>query len=104
MGRRVDWAKIAKMVQKINEHNLSYREGAKRFGIKLRTLYEYNKRIKKEFKSSCSKQEEAAEKEIEASNKEEKILVSIGSLLPEEIKEIILKYRREHPARRFVRH
>jgi transposase InsO family protein len=97
MGRRVDWAKIAKMVQKINEHNLSYREGAKRFGIKLRTLYEYNKRIKKEFKSSCSKQEEAAEKEIEASNKEEKILVSIGSLLPEEIKEIILKYRREHP-------
>ena len=70
MGHRIDWVKIGEMVQKINEHNLSYSEGAWRFGVKLRTLYEYNKRIKKEFKSGCSKEEEVAEKETEFSNQD----------------------------------
>jgi transposase InsO family protein len=42
MGWKVDWNKIGEIVQKIKEHNLSYKEGAQQFGIKVRTIYEYS--------------------------------------------------------------
>lgn len=42
-----DWEKISDYISKIKSEGLSYTEGAKRFGIKVSDIYEYNKRFKK---------------------------------------------------------
>jgi len=99
MGRKVDWNKIGEIVQKIKEHKLSYKEGAEQFGIKIRTIYEYNKRIKgKEtgIGDNGSGQDEAASGAVEIADKGDG-LVSKRSALPEELQQVILSYRREHP-------
>jgi transposase InsO family protein/transposase len=42
-----DWEKIGDYISKIKSEGLSYTEGAKRFGLKVSDIYEYNKRFKK---------------------------------------------------------
>jgi len=42
-----DWESIGNFVSQIKSEGLSYTEGAKRFGLKLSDIYEYNKRFKK---------------------------------------------------------
>jgi len=42
-----DWEKIGDYISKIESEGLSYTEGAKRFGLKVSDIYEYNKRFKK---------------------------------------------------------
>ncbi len=41
-----DWETIGKTVSQIKAEGLSYKEGAKRFGIDVSDIYEYNKRFK----------------------------------------------------------
>ncbi len=42
-----DWESISNYINQIKAEGLSYKEGAKRFGIKVSDIYEYNKRFKK---------------------------------------------------------
>jgi transposase InsO family protein len=98
MGRKVDWDKIGEVVDKIKEHSLSFREGARQFGINERTIYDYNFRIKK--KGEADKRGEVDNiKENKESTfpDEEKREEKQGGNLPEDIKEIIVAYRKEHP-------
>lgn len=101
MGHRIDWDKVEEIVQKIKEHNLSYKEGAEQFGIKVRTIYEYNKRLNKKDSGNNipepDKTAGAEEVQKEVLNKEEEKSVLMRSSLPEEIQQIILDYRKEHP-------
>ena len=41
-----DWKQIGDYISKIKSEKLSYKEGAKRFGLKVSDIYEYNKRFK----------------------------------------------------------
>ena len=41
-----DWKQIGDYITKIKSENLTYKEGAKRFGLKASDIYEYNKRFK----------------------------------------------------------
>jgi transposase InsO family protein len=41
-----DWKKIGDYISKIKSEDLTYKEGAKRFGLKVSDIYEYNKRFK----------------------------------------------------------
>ena len=102
MGKRIDWSKIGEIVEKIKKHNLTYKEGADQFGIKVGSIYEYNKRIKKK-STSNQKKEEEKEREClsmplsEGADKEEKSKDEVSaSHIPEQIEEIIVNFRREH--------
>jgi transposase InsO family protein len=51
-----DWESIGKCVTQMQSEGLSYKEGAKRFGLKVSDIYEYNKRFKKSsFERSAGK-------------------------------------------------
>jgi len=51
-----DWKKIGDYISQIKSEGLSYREGAKRYGLSVSDIYEYNKRFKKSgFKRSAGK-------------------------------------------------
>jgi transposase len=53
-----DWKKIGNTISQMKSEGLSYTEGAKRFGLKVSDIYEYNKRFKKSsFERSCGKLE-----------------------------------------------
>ncbi len=41
-----DWKQIGDNITKIKSENLTYKEGAKHFGLKVSDIYEYNKRFK----------------------------------------------------------
>jgi len=43
MSKKRDWVKVGEIAAKIKELGLSYKEGAERFGISVRVLYEYSR-------------------------------------------------------------
>jgi transposase InsO family protein/transposase len=47
MANSRDWESIGNYISQIQTEGLSYKEGAKRFGLKVSDIYEYNKRFKK---------------------------------------------------------
>jgi transposase InsO family protein len=103
MGYKRDWSKIGEIVQKIDEHHLSYREGAKQFGIKVKDIYEYNYRIKGK---PCNKNKGAAgadkanvtSKPGEGQKEQEGSLDTVStSCVPQEVQKIILSYRTDNP-------
>lgn len=126
MGRRRDWSKIEEIIQKIKEHHLSYRDGAKQFGIKVKDIYEYNHRIKGRqgdiSRSATGAQKVDIAKAKGSGEDQDKGEDSLGTLsrsvltgskesgkgkedldsldtssVPKEVQEIILNYRRENP-------
>jgi transposase InsO family protein len=100
MGHNVDWSEIGEIVQKIKEHNLSYTEGAEQFGIKVRTIYEYNRRIKGKEADHNEAEPVKTEGVEEVQKNEDKGKAGsllVRSSLPPEVEKIILEYRREHP-------
>jgi transposase InsO family protein len=92
MGKRVDWKKIEEVVKKTKELGLTCKEGAEKFGIKVEHIYEYNRREKR-----ISKSNEKNGGDKTRTDKKEKYA------LPEEVIELILDYRREHPTHGFKR-
>jgi len=103
MGKKIDWSKIGEIVAKIREHKLTYKDGAEQFGVKVSSIYEYNRGIRKKKYTSEQKKEEAHERGSssiqlsEGADKEEK-REERGSTshIPEQIEEIIVNYRRKH--------
>lgn len=90
MKKRRDWAKIEEVIAKSDELKIPYTEGAKQFGVKLQDIYDY-KYLKKKGKI----EEPANDSEI--STKKESVQ------LPEEIKNLIVEYRGNHPDHGFKR-
>lgn len=97
-------AKIGEIVEKIKEQGLTYSEGAKLYGIKVRAIYDYTRRQRmraKKEKSSFLPEESS----VETSNQEEcqfsvevkdKVSEVVPSL-PEGVQELIVAYRKNNP-------
>lgn len=100
MGKRRDWSKIGEVVEKVRELGLNYRQGAKRFGVKVQDLYAYNRRAK--LRAAVGDGQRACE---QGTVEEDKQAASNGRgvQLPEEVQELIRSYRREHPRYGFKR-
>jgi transposase InsO family protein len=100
MGKARDWSKIGEVVEKIRELGLNYKEGAERFGVKVRDLYRYNQRLKREgvgVNGNGKETEASGRGEGETGPKDR------GVQLPEEVKELIRSYRRDEPTHGFKR-
>jgi transposase InsO family protein len=93
MAKRRDWDKVGEVVTKIKELGLSYREGAERFGTDVRVLYEYSK-----YRKGRSSGEGSAE-----ANCGTKDPSNPSGLLPAELQELIVEYRRSNPDHGFKR-
>jgi transposase InsO family protein len=92
MGKRRDWKKIGEVVRKIKELSLTYTEGAKQFNIKVGDLYDYNRRCNREGNESDKGDEDPKARKSDA-----------GSSLPDELQQLIVDYRRQHPDHGFKR-
>ncbi len=92
MGKRRDWDKIGQAVEKIKELGLTYVDGAKKLKMKVGDIYDYNQRENKEGKKGVKAATEKVENDSAPKSK-----------LPEDLQELILDYRRKHPARGFKR-
>ena len=100
MGKRRDWSRIGEVAEKIRELGLTYKEGSERFGVKVRDLYCYNGRMKREGAEGNGKGKETEASAREGSKSGQK---SRGAQLPEEVKELIRSYRRDEPTHGFKR-
>ena len=99
MGKRRDWSRLAEVVEKIEELGLSYAEGARRFGVKVRDIYNYNLRVRQRALAANGKDDPAAVPRQASQQREQKGAVQ----LPEEIQELIRTYRRREPTHGFKR-
>jgi len=98
VSKKHDWRKVGEIVQKIRDLGLSYKDGAKRFGVKPWVLYDYNRKGNHD-----AKEAEAA------GGAEREQLKASGSTaaspvaLPGDVGELIRTYRREHSGHGFKR-
>jgi len=95
MARKGDEKKVAEIVEKIHELGLSIAEGARRFGIKPWRLYDYDRR-----KNGNGTSPQHGEKEGAADGEQR---CDGPAVLPEEVGELIRRYRREEPGHGFKR-
>jgi transposase InsO family protein len=92
MGKRRDWKKISEAVEKIKELGFSYKDGARQFNIKVRDIYDYNRRFNKEGNRSDKRGDGKSSSKSDA-----------RSSLPDDVQQLIVDYRREHPDHGFKR-
>jgi transposase InsO family protein len=91
---RHDWEKIGEIVGKVRELGLSYKEGAKRFGVEPWLLYEYNRRQNRKAGQEAAREEQSSEGTSP--------IESTGGF-PVQVRDLILGYRRENPSHGFRR-
>lgn len=94
MGKRYDETELEEIVTKIKELGLSYSKGAREFGIPVRRIYEHNR--KKNKQGQVAKTSDGEDKAIEVSPFSK-------SSLPDEVQQLIVDYRTEHPDHGFKR-
>ncbi len=114
MVARKDWSKIADVVAKSKELGIPYSEGAKRFGVKLSEIYDYNRGYNRRHKKDkiqtggterlkLAGDGKAATPKESPSQLPQETPKESPSQLPEEIQKLIRSYRQEHPAYGFKR-
>ena len=91
MSKRRNWEEVGEMIKKIEELGLSYKEGARQFGIKPWVLYAYKRRQRDGNGDSAQ--------DGSVGSHPEKGSVS----LPGEVQSLIADYRRGHPDHGFKR-
>jgi len=96
MAKRTDKNQISEIIQKIHELGLSYAEGARRFGIKPSLIYNFNR--SQNGKATGLKPDGKV-----GSAREEKKRGKVPAALPDDVVELIRKYRRENPSHGFKR-
>lgn len=96
MGNKRDWSKVEEIVRKINEHGLSMSKGSQEFGIKVGVLYEYNKRLKR-LNTLPDEKKKASVSSASPPSAGKSQSSSARINLPEEVQQIIITYRTEHP-------
>ncbi|MEW6369240.1 MAG: hypothetical protein AB1714_31860 [Acidobacteriota bacterium] len=95
-----DWSKVREIVAKARGLGLSLKEGAKRFGVKVGVLYEYNRR-----QAGTRRKGEGNRGPVRESDNvgtaDGSAVAAARTGLPEEVKERICAYRRAHPEQGF---
>jgi len=102
MSKERDWNKIGEIVRKVRELGLSYRDGAKRYGLSPWVLYSYNKRRNREAKAAAETPvKERAHPVVDSgtSGNTDRSVIA----LPGGVVDLICSYRREHPTHGFKR-
>jgi transposase InsO family protein len=97
-----DWKKVGEIAAKIRELGLTFKDGAKRFGVKPWTLYDYNKKAKQEAREAAG----TARKGKPGDGGDPKVRKPAGEGpvgLPGDIGDLICTYRREHASHGFKR-
>lgn len=98
MTKKQDWKKVGEMVAKVRELGLSYKDGAKRFGIKPWLLYDYNRKGKRDASEPA-----VSAKAEPATDEASKDTASSAVGLPGDVGELIRTYRQVHPDHGFKR-
>jgi len=103
MTKGRNWNKVGEIIDKIRELGLSYKDGAKRFGVKPWVLYDYNKKKSREAREPAAaapaKEEPGEAVDSQASKSTDESPVA----LPGDVEDLIRTYRREHPTHGFKR-
>ena len=103
MTKGRNWNKVGEIIDKIRELGLSYKDGAKRFGVKPWVLYDYNKKKSREAREPAAaapaKEEPGEAVDSQASKSTDDSPVA----LPGDVEDLIRTYRREHPTHGFKR-
>ncbi len=98
MAKRRDWVKLGEVAEKVRELDLTYKEGAEQFGVKVEDLYEYNRWQKQNGTKIEERETEPTGGGGGETGKQDR-----GVQLPEEVQELIRAYRRKHPTYGFKR-
>jgi transposase InsO family protein len=114
-GKVKNWEELGDYVSRIRALGLSYTEGALRFGLDVKAIYRYNhnKRIKEKREKALAVSSESgdvgvslgASSSVESASVKESGCGAVSSgikgkvhgLLPPEVEELIVTYRRDHP-------
>ena len=98
MAKKHDKKKIGEIVAKIRELGLSYKDGAKQFGIKPWLLYDYNRKGNRDAEQAAAPggAEPQQGQELESTP-------PIPVALPGDVGELIRIYRRDYPSHGFKR-
>jgi putative transposase len=99
VAKKHDWRKIGEIVDKIRELGLSYKEGAKKFGLQVWLLYDYNRKKKPSGKEAGAQATGGPAEGKAAAVADEKSATS----LPNGVEDLIRAYRREQPSHGFKR-
>jgi transposase InsO family protein len=99
VAKKQDWKKVGEIVAKVRELGLSYKDGAKRFGIKPWLLYDYNRKKDKRDTSEALVSAKVEPAKDEAS--EDTAAGAVG--LPGDVGDLIRTYRQDHPDHGFKR-
>ena len=97
MTKKQDWNKVGEIVAKVRELGLSFKDGAKHFGVKPWLLYDYNR---KNGKLNASEASAPAKTEYARNEASEGAAVTA---LPADVSELIRTYRQDHPDHGFKR-
>jgi len=97
MGKRRDWVKVGEIVEKIRELGLSYKDGAKRFGINPELIYDYNRKKNREAKATSGTSTAGPARATEPNP------AAARASLPSDVEELICSYRRREPTHGFKR-
>jgi len=103
MTKGRDWNKVGEIVAKVRDLGLSFKDGAKRFGVKPWLLYDYNKKTRHEAREAAAG---TPVKEAPVVGGDTEVHKSTGENpvgLPGDVGGLICTYRREHPAYGFKR-
>ncbi|MBM4044585.1 MAG: transposase [Planctomycetes bacterium] len=98
VAKKSDRKKVGEIITKVRELGLSYKDGAKKFGIKPWLLYDYNRKANSDARAAVAA---ATAEPAEAEAPKETAASPVG--LPGAVEELILTYRREHPSHGFKR-
>jgi transposase InsO family protein len=103
MTKGRNWDKVGEIIDKVRELGLSYKDGAKRFGVKPWILYTYNKKKSREARDAAAaapaKEERGETVATQASESTQESPVA----LPGDVVELIRTHRHEHPTHGFKR-
>jgi len=98
VAKKHDRKKVGEIIAKVRELGLSYKDGAKQFGVKPWLLYDYNRKSNRD-----AKEAEAPAKAEPAKNKVSEVAAASPVALPGDVGELIRGYRRDHPGHGFKR-
>jgi len=99
--KKQDWKKVGEIVAKVRELGLSYKDGAKKFGVKPWVLYDHNRKKNKHDTSGTN--EATVPAKLETANHEARENTGAGATLPGDVGELICSYRRAHREHGFKR-
>jgi transposase InsO family protein len=94
MNKRKNREELREIIEKIEERGITYKKGAEEYGIKVKQLYDYKYRTHKKEARSQEKDKRDTQADKESLDK---------VTLPDEIKGLIIGYRKENPDHGFKR-